>query len=85
MSRGFWDHYPKKFWVESDWQAWERAGRPKVPPHLDLQPPVPVQMGNTPVIPPALSVTSLYVKPRRRGVGAQSRAVDELLEKLGVR
>jgi hypothetical protein len=40
MSRGFWDHYPKKFWVEADWQAWEKAGRPRVPRHLDLQPPI---------------------------------------------
>ena len=47
MNQPFWTHYPKKFWVEADWQAWEKAGRPRVPPHLDLQPPPRQEMGMT--------------------------------------
>jgi hypothetical protein len=88
--RGFWDHYPKKHWVEADWQAWERAGRPKVPPHLELQPPPPRELGTSPLIPPPgpqSAVTTLFPpKPRKREIGgSRSRAVDRLLDELGIR
>jgi hypothetical protein len=87
MPRGFWDHYAKKYWAPEDWAAWEKAGRPKVPPQLDLQPPPARELGNSPVIPPpgpTSAVTTLFPpKPRRRREvgGAQSRAIDKLLEK----
>jgi hypothetical protein len=85
--RGFWDHYPKKYWVAEDWAAWEKAGRPKVPPDMELQPPPPRELGNSPVIPPPgpmSAVTTLFPpKPRGRG-DARSRAVDKLLDELGI-
>jgi hypothetical protein len=24
--RGFWEDYPQRYWAETDWQSWERAG-----------------------------------------------------------
>jgi hypothetical protein len=85
--RGFWDHYPKKNWVEADWQAWEKAGRPKVPSHLELQPPPARELGNSPVIPPpgpTSAMTTLFPKPRGKRRGARSDAIDALLDDLGV-
>jgi hypothetical protein len=85
----FWDHYPKKLWAEADWKAWEKAGRPKVPRHLDLQSPPPPELGNSVVIPPpgpTSAVTTLFPKPRGREVrGAQSRAIDRVLAELSIR
>ena len=81
----WWTHYPKAYWVEEDWQAWEKAGSPRVPRHLELQPPLPLEIGNTlPVPPPGPQLASgfrLFPKPRRRNASARSRAVDRLIEK----
>ena len=87
MPRGFRDHYPKKDWVEADWQAWERAGRPKVPRHLELQAPHEQQLAPTlPVPPPGpQSSVTLFPKPSRRDADARSRGIDRLLQKYGIR
>ena len=90
MSRpGFWDHFPKKWWTAVDWEAWEKAGRPRVPREIDLETPPGPALGNSVVIPPPGPQPSfgLFAKPRRReGAGAQSRAVDKVIEKaLGPR
>ena len=84
MSAPFWTHYPKKYWVEVDWQAWEKAGRPRVPPDMELELLPEREMGNSPVIPPPgpqSAVTTLFPRPSRRGANARSRAVDRWLEK----
>jgi hypothetical protein len=88
--KGFWDHHPNEFWFEVDWRAWEKAGRPKVPAHLELPDPPAREIGNSPVAVappgPTSAMTTLFPKPRGREVrGARSRAVDKLLEQLGVR
>ena len=85
----FWEHYPQKSWVEADWQAWEKAGRPRVPRDMALQPRLEQELGNSAVIPPPgpkSAVTTLFPKPRRRReIGARSRAVDRWLEEFGIR
>jgi hypothetical protein len=89
MNQGFWTHFPKKWWGPEDWASWQAAGRPKVPRDMDLQPPLEQEMGNSAVVAPPgppSAVTTLFPKPRGREVrGAQSRAVDGLLESLGIR
>ena len=80
--RGFWEDYPKKFWTEPDWQAWEKAGRPRVPSHLDLQPPPAQEIGTLPTPPPGPQLApGWFTKPSRREASARSRAVDRLIEK----
>jgi hypothetical protein len=77
--------YARRFWTETDWSAWERAGRPKVPkdPILEKQgrPIEPL-----PVVPqaPTLAVDSLHEKPSTRQE-RRSRAVDELVAKVRAR
>jgi hypothetical protein len=86
----FWEHYPRKFWVAEDWQAWEKAGRPHLPPEMDsppsFEPALSQSMG---VIPPPGPQPSfgLFPKPRRReATTGQSRAVAHVIEKaLGPR
>jgi hypothetical protein len=88
--RPVWEHCPKKWWTEPDWQAWEKAGRPRVPRHLDLRTPLEVEQETEqrigtklPVPPPGpqSAVTTLFPKPRRReAASARSRAVDRLIE-----
>ena len=79
------------FWVEADWKAWEKAGRPRVPRHLELKPPPPVQeIGNTlPVAPPGPQLSPgfrLFAKPKgREAASAQSRGIDRWLEAHSLR
>jgi hypothetical protein len=69
--------WPRSCWGSRDWEDEDR-----------LQ----AQLGGSeasPVVPPpgpTSAVTTLFPKPPRRGVGgAQSRAVDKLLEELDIR
>jgi hypothetical protein len=79
--RGFWDTYPQRDWVEADWRAWEKAGRPAVPYSLRLKSEPPRSAGLPPAQPRHLAPSfQLYGKPRR-----PRSAVDALLSKLGVR
>jgi len=85
--KGFWDHYPRKWWQQADWAKWEQEGRPKVPSHLDLQPPPEREIGTSAVIPPPgpkiAAGFSLSAKPRAGN--AKSRGIDALLEQHGIR
>ena len=86
---GFWETFPKKWWSAVDWECWEQAGRPRVPRAMELETPPGPALVNSGVIPPPPAQPSfgLFSKPRGREVrGAQSRAVDALVEKaLGPR
>jgi hypothetical protein len=89
-SRGFWSHYPQRNWTEADWKAWEKAGRPSVPRDLALGsefdgPYKPVG-DRPPVAPPGLApVMSWRLFETPAVGGARSKAVDRLLDDLGVR
>ena len=82
--RGFWDHYPQKYWVEADWAAWDKAGRPRVPSAMRLSSERPTKPGLDQVSvvePPHLAdAFDLYAKPSKGN--ARSRGVDALLEKM---
>ena len=83
MIQPFWEHYDKKFWREADWQAWEKAGRPRVPPDMELESPPAQEIGNTlPAPPPGPQLApGWFTKPSRRDASARSRGVDQLIEK----
>jgi hypothetical protein len=71
--------WPREFWGSEDWEAEDRLQAA-----LGIEPGMPV------VVPPPgpkSAVTTLFPKPpRRREVGsARSRAVDKLLDRLGIR
>ena len=89
MNQGFWTHFPKRWWQPEDWAEWEKAGKPKVPPHLDLQPLEQQEIGNSAVFPPPGPQSTVTLFPRRssrrEATSARSRAVDRWLEKRGVR
>lgn len=70
--------WPREYWGSKDWADEER---------LQARLAVGQELGNSGVIPPPGPQPSfgLFPKPTRRGAGAQSRAVDKLLEKFGVR
>jgi hypothetical protein len=84
VTRPWWKHYPRRYWTEVDWQAWEKAGKPKVPkdPILEKQ----GEPINPTVTPPAQTLPagfSMFPKQSKRD--ARGRAVDQLLDQLGVR
>jgi hypothetical protein len=91
MSRrkGFWNHYPMENWVKADWDAWDRAGRPRVPVEnrLSAKPP-PTPLDLPPRVDPRGGLFNgfeLNPKPRPRHQNARSREVDRLLESMGIR
>ena len=88
MSQPFWQHYPKKSWLEVDWQAWEKAGRPRVPRHLELESPHEQRLDPTLPLPPPgpqSAVTTLFPRKSRRDVSARSRGIDRWLEERWIR
>jgi hypothetical protein len=84
--RGFWDTYPQRYWVEVDWRAWEKAGRPSVPYSLRLKSEPPRSTDLPPAQPRHLAPSGfrLYPQPRRPR-SAKAKAVDALLSKIGLR
>jgi len=96
--KGFWDSFPQAWWVEGDWKAWEKAGRPRVPVELRLGSPIPKRFdARPPVVPERLDTLpvvdppgglfggfDLYAPGRPKGQSARSAAIDGLLDKLGV-
>ena len=89
MSQPFWTHYAKAYWQPEDWATWEKAGRPRVPADMEFESPPPAgdrQDASRPTSGPAVGITTLFTKPRRREAGgARSTAVDRLLTKHGIR
>jgi hypothetical protein len=79
--------YPRRHWLEEDWQAWEKAGKPKVPrdPVLEQQG---QPLNQTLSVPPPLVTLSagFSLHPKKSTArDARGKQVDKLLEKLGVR
>jgi len=81
-----WYSTPQEHWTREDWRLAKKAGEVSTTPY---DPPPVQELGNAPVIPPPGPQPSFspFSKPRGREVrGAQSRAVDALIEKaLGPR
>jgi hypothetical protein len=85
--RGFWTAYPQKWWSKADWEAWDKAGRPRVPVGMRLDAELPSKpLDPTPLAgPPVFNGFDLYAPGRPRGQSARSASIDRLLAKLGVR
>jgi hypothetical protein len=86
-SQGFWDHYPQKWWMEVDWQAWQKAGRPTVPPGMRLTTPRArterlVQPEPQHTLPRGVRWVGDQARTRPRD--ARAKSIDAMLAKLGI-
>ena len=85
---GSWEGWPQEYWSPADWKAWEKAGRPYIPPGLRMKgapaPAPPLVALDQPQVAPAKTLFptfSLHEPPQRRG----PRTADGILEAWGIR
>jgi hypothetical protein len=77
-----------KFWTEEDYSAWDKAGRPTVPPALRLK--FPERSVRPPLVTPAprhTLTTGSWLTPDAKQTRreAKSKAVDQLLGEMGIK